>query len=92
MIFDSGSSDLWVRTNASLKLTNDSGLSTVLGYGGGNASGPIQFAELKVGEYTVPSQGANVCEVYVFVNVNRLFSVCERQEGSPSQLLTEGVI
>lgn len=58
---DTGSSDLWVRTTQPLKLTNNSGLFGNLMYGSGTdqLSGPIQFAELKIGEYTIPSQGGS---------------------------------
>ncbi|KIP07540.1 hypothetical protein PHLGIDRAFT_35388 [Phlebiopsis gigantea 11061_1 CR5-6] len=62
VILDSGSSDLWVMSNTSLKLTNDSGIATGISYGEGFVAGPIQFAELQLGPYTVPSQA--------FINVN----------------------
>lgn len=59
VILDSGSSDLWVYApNTTLKTTNSSGVSTNITYGKGFVAGEIQFAELKVGEYTVPSQGS----------------------------------
>ena len=60
VILDTGSSDLWVISNTSLKLTNDSGLSTSISYGVGFVAGPIQFAELQLGPYTVPSQGESI--------------------------------
>lgn len=54
---DTGSSDLWVYApDQDIKVLNDSKLTTNITYGTGSVSGPIQFAELKVGEYTVPSQ------------------------------------
>lgn len=58
---DTGSSDLWIRTpKAPLTIRNDSGLHPVnLTYGSGWASGPIQFAEVKIGEYVIPSQGVS---------------------------------
>lgn len=58
MQLDSGSTDLWVKSPVPLKIVNDSGLATGIRYGVGTVSGPIQFAELKIGEYTIPSQGA----------------------------------
>lgn len=55
---DTGSSDLWVYApDADIKVTNDSHLTTNITYGIGSVSGPIQFAELIVGEFTIPSQG-----------------------------------
>ncbi|GJE94319.1 acid protease [Phanerochaete sordida] len=54
---DTGSSDLWVYApDQDIKISNDSQLTANITYGTGSVSGPIQFAELKVGEYTVPSQ------------------------------------
>lgn len=71
---DTGSSDLWVfAPNANLKISNDSHLSANITYGSGSVEGPIQFAELKVGEYTIPSQA--------FINVAKL------GEGTPPDLL-----
>lgn len=60
---DSGSSDLWVNTDKPLKIVNDSGIVAQISYGVGFVEGPIQFAELQLGEYTIPSQA--------FINVNK---------------------
>ena len=55
---DTGSSDLWIYAPGnSIKVLNDSHLSANLTYGTGSVDGPIQFAEVKIGEYTIPSQG-----------------------------------
>lgn len=82
VVLDTGSSDLWVIADGPLSLTNDSGLGTALAFGRGAIEGPIQFAELQVGEYVVPSQGACHAEFYgrgwrlntylAFINVNRV--------------------
>lgn len=87
MQLDSGSTDLWVQSPVALKLTNDSGLVTGVKYGTGEISGPIQFAELKIGEYTIPSQGAQLAAAdnkpYL-----PLYSVYQRQRGMCCVLLT----
>lgn len=57
---DTGSSDLWVRVPPQ-KILNDSGIFAHLEYGSGAIKGPIQFAELTIGEYVIPSQG--MCHV-----------------------------
>ena len=58
LLLDTGSSDLWVKTpQTPLKVLNDSGISTNISYVKGFISGPIQFAEVKLGQYTIPSQG-----------------------------------
>ena len=57
---DSGSTDLWVQTHLPLKINNDTGLFAQLSYGTGVANGTIQFAEVKIGEYTIPNQGKPV--------------------------------
>lgn len=55
---DTGSSDLWVYApGESLTIKNDSGLFQNVTYGKGSISGPVQFAEVKIGEFTIPSQG-----------------------------------
>ncbi|EKM58859.1 uncharacterized protein PHACADRAFT_86559, partial [Phanerochaete carnosa HHB-10118-sp] len=64
ILLDSGSSDLWIQTNQSVKIVNDSGIVAQISYGEGFVEGPIQFAELKLGAYTVPSQA--------FLNVNKV--------------------
>lgn len=79
---DSGSSDLWILPgSASLKLTNDSGLYTDIFYGEGAVGGNIQFAELKLGEYTIPSQGQPEHCVLFVICLDRLYSFPERQPG-----------
>ncbi|GJE94321.1 acid protease [Phanerochaete sordida] len=53
---DTGSSDFWLYA-PELQVANDSGLTANITYlDRRSASGPIQFAELQIGEYTVPSQ------------------------------------
>lgn len=56
---DSGSSDLWVMPDPDkpLKISNSTGLYLPLTYGKGVANGTLEFAELKLGNYTIPSQG-----------------------------------
>ena len=55
---DTGSTDLWVDGRGrNIKATNTTGIPGNESYGRGGASGVISFAELKVGEYTVSSQG-----------------------------------
>lgn len=78
VVLDSGSTDLWVKSPVPLKITNDSGLATAVLYGEGGIAGPIQFAELKIGEYTIPSQGTHFATTFTlfthrpsaFINVN----------------------
>ncbi|GJE94330.1 acid protease [Phanerochaete sordida] len=54
---DTGSSDLWVYApGLDIKISNDSQLRGNITYGTGSVEGPIQFAELQVGEYSVPAQ------------------------------------
>ncbi|GJE94323.1 acid protease [Phanerochaete sordida] len=65
---DSGSSDLWVYApNGGIQITNDSHISGGIEYVKGVVSGTIQFAELKFGEYTIPSQA--------FLNVQNISGV-----------------
>ena len=55
---DTGSTDLWVDGRGrNIKATNTTGIPGNVSYAGGEVSGVISFAELKVGEYTVSSQG-----------------------------------
>lgn len=60
-MLDTGSSDLWIFPNStSINLTNHTTLSADDTYGDGTSiSGVIDFAEVKFGSYTVPSQGAS---------------------------------
>ncbi|KDQ61382.1 hypothetical protein JAAARDRAFT_203912 [Jaapia argillacea MUCL 33604] len=53
---DSGSSDVWVYPPSKLQLTNRTSIHGILSYGEGFVQGFIDFAELKIGPYTVPSQ------------------------------------
>ncbi|GJE94322.1 acid protease [Phanerochaete sordida] len=62
---DTGSSDLWVYApEGGIKVSNDSHMSTNITYLKGSVVGEIQFAELKIGEHTIPSQA--------FINVQTL--------------------
>ena len=55
---DTGSSDLWIfQPGKTLKLTNTTNVIATETYGAGTVEGPVVFAELKLGPYTVPSQG-----------------------------------
>lgn len=58
--FDTGSTDLWVAVppgSSPIKVTNTTDIQATETYGKGVASGPIQFAAVQLGGYTVPSQG-----------------------------------
>ena len=57
MILDTGSTDLWVASQGrTVTLTNNTDLETSLVYGIGQVAGNIAFAELRLGEYVIPSQ------------------------------------
>ncbi|KDQ61393.1 hypothetical protein JAAARDRAFT_171578 [Jaapia argillacea MUCL 33604] len=56
VVIDSGSSDLWVYPPSKLQLTNRTSIHGNLSYGEGSVQGSIDFAELKIGSYTIPSQ------------------------------------
>ena len=58
VLLDTGSTDLWVDTSGrNVKFTNTTDLVTGVVFGSGQVSGNITFAEVKLGEYTIPSQG-----------------------------------
>ncbi|KAM5543324.1 hypothetical protein V8D89_003198 [Ganoderma adspersum] len=58
VILDTGSTDLWIDGRGrNIKATNTTGISGNQSYAKGEVSGVISFAELKVGEHTVSSQG-----------------------------------
>lgn len=58
MQLDTGSADLWVYLpKTPPKLTNKTSIRVTELYGIGSASGSLAFAELKLGQYTVPYQG-----------------------------------
>lgn len=55
---DTGSVDFWVYIpDTPLKLTNKTTIRITERYGIGSASGILSFAELQLGQYTVPNQG-----------------------------------
>ncbi|KAI0824072.1 aspartic peptidase domain-containing protein [Trametes gibbosa] len=57
VMFDTGSTDLWINSqNLELMLTNTTDLAITEVYGIGQVDGTLQFAELKIGDYVVPSQ------------------------------------
>ena len=57
--FDTGSTDLWVQTGGiPINILSTTNVSATETYGRGEASGTIDFAEVTVGSYTIPSQGA----------------------------------
>ncbi|TBU31743.1 aspartic peptidase domain-containing protein [Dichomitus squalens] len=54
---DTGSSDLWLNTaGRAVQLTNATDLAAEEAYGSGQAAGSIAFAELRIGDFTLPSQ------------------------------------
>ncbi|EJF60415.1 acid protease [Dichomitus squalens LYAD-421 SS1] len=57
VVLDTGSTDLWVDVrDRNIKLTNSTNITAEEGYALGSAAGTINFAELRVGDYLVPSQ------------------------------------
>ena len=46
-----------------MQLTNSSDLEVTIGYGQGGVVGNIDFAELKIGDFVVPSQGESALGV-----------------------------
>ena len=58
VLLDTGSTDLWVDTTGrTVQLTNTTDLEVTIGYGKGGVVGNIDFAELMIGDFTIPSQG-----------------------------------
>lgn len=59
-MLDTGSTDLWVNTKGrKLKLTNTTDVVTGIGYGSGQIEGNIDFADLKIGDFVIDSQGTS---------------------------------
>ncbi|KAI0633781.1 acid protease [Trametes polyzona] len=57
VLIDTGSTDLWINPRGrTIALTNTTHLPVNEAYGRGFIQGTLQFAELRVGEYVVPSQ------------------------------------
>lgn len=85
---DTSTTDLWIYApDVSLNIANDSGLlQDAVYHGNGFASGPIQFAEVQIGGFTIPSQGelieqyAGVCRdvlistTIAFIHANKVSS------------------
>lgn len=58
MGLDTGSTDLWIDPSGlDIQYTNTTDLIATEIYGKGMVVGPIAFAELKVGDFVLPSQG-----------------------------------
>lgn len=55
---DTGSSDVWVKTPFPIAIQNQTDIQVNLTFGIGQASGVVGFTEMKLGDYTVPQQGA----------------------------------
>ncbi|THG99797.1 hypothetical protein EW026_g2607 [Hermanssonia centrifuga] len=54
---DTGSADLWVKADSTpIKLTNTTNINVTEAYGAGVASGLIQFAQLELDGFIIPSQ------------------------------------
>ena len=59
VLLDTGSTDLWIDpTGLDIRFTNTTDIITQEAYGIGAVQGRIAFAELKVGDFVIPSQGA----------------------------------
>ena len=71
---DTGSSDLWLNTaGRDVQLMNTTELITEEGYGSGGVKGNIAFAELQIGDFTLPSQGKSSGPVSFYASPNLLF-------------------
>lgn len=54
---DTGSSDLWVHTNAPLKTTKRTDIEIKLSYGIGSAAGNVVYGPTCLGDYCIAEQG-----------------------------------
>ncbi|KAI0778821.1 hypothetical protein BD413DRAFT_119199 [Trametes elegans] len=72
---DTGSSDLWVNAKGrgEIKTTNQTDLIAKGECGSGSVEGPELFAELRLGEYTIPSQA--------FINATKFGGTMDIMEG-----------
>ena len=58
MSLDTGSTDLWINTKGrNVQLTNQTTITTSITYGVGKVEGPIDFAQVKIGDFVIDSQG-----------------------------------
>ena len=65
VLLDTGSTDLWVKTDGrKMSLTNTTDLDVGIGYGRGEIEGKIDFAELKIGDFVIESQGMPPCSTH----------------------------
>ncbi|KAH9893132.1 aspartic peptidase domain-containing protein [Epithele typhae] len=62
---DTGSSDLWLNiTGRTLQFTNTTDLNITEGYGKGSVSGWLSFADMTIGDFSVPNQAfVNVVDI-----------------------------
>ncbi|KAH9935100.1 acid protease [Epithele typhae] len=62
---DTGSSDLWLNTTGrNLQFTNTTDLNITEGYGMGSVSGWLSFADMTIGDFSVPNQAfVNAVEI-----------------------------